>query len=141
MKSPSGQDPTLIGEPLDRERVNRILDHRENRKPIPWICHVEGLSTPDVRKLLTVAGERHSNGGRELSYEKYEQIKYWVDQDASLMTIMAETGSNFETVKRWFPDAGWEVGGGGKAAEIRQMNKDLNLINFTGVKAQRRHRD
>lgn len=123
---------------LDASKLLRIVEWRKRHRPLAWIAREEGIPQVDVRTILRLCGE--TVVGTEISAERWDEINYWVIQDVSLETIRNETGADPRQVRKYFPRAGWEAGGAGRAAEARQMYQGLARIDGTGKLTKRRQR-
>src|SRR5690606_1719050 len=96
---------------MNAEILLRVVEWRERNKPLRWIARQEGLDVNDVRAVLRIAGETGLvNRAFEIALDKYDQIEYLVEQNASISEIMRTTGSQHATIKRWCPDAGRKRG-------------------------------
>lgn len=118
---------------MDENKVLEVIRLREDNRPVNWIARETGLTRQEVTTILSVAGDRLAKH-EQITVAKYDQIEYWVEQGASLSMIMAETRTDNRTIKKWFPEAGWEHTGSGKAAEVRKMYEELDALDVYGAR-------
>ena len=95
-----------------------------------------GFSVDDAVVMLEWAGYTVKPPSQ---HPKHREIEALVRQGASLNEIRKTTGADPRTVKRYFPEAGWDVGGGGEAAEIKKANAMLRRIDDNGRLRSRRN--
>ena len=91
--------------------------------------YVTGFSVDDAVVMLEWAGYTVKPPSR---HPKHKEIEALVRQGASLNEIRKTTGADPRTVKRYFPEAGWDVGGGGWAAEIKKVEEKLRRMDRFG---------
>lgn len=89
-----------------------------------------GADYVTVKTAAPYALDGRKGRGRNWSEERKLQIGLLVADGASLNDIRALTGADPRTIKRHFPNAGWAVGGGGKAAEARRGRKMINELEL-----------
>jgi len=104
-----------------------------------------GLSLLEVAKLVdtdrwTIARNFPERPGRTAKTDKYYELLPLVQSGVSLNEIRRTTGSDYRTVRRYFPHyRPFEVGGGGRANDIRESNRKLHDMDQYG--SVRRNRD
>lgn len=104
-----------------------ILEWRRFRKPRAWIAREMGLRIEEVQAVLRVAKDTERDN---ISLERYDAIEKLVNEACSLSEIRRTLGSDARTVKRWFPNAGWSVGGEGAA----MMKKGREILEEASIK-------
>lgn len=116
----------------------RVVEWRRRNKPLAWIARQEGLDVKDVRAVLRIAGDPTVKAqGTEISLDKYDQIEYLVNQNASITEIMRTTGAQHATIKRWFPNAGWKKGSKEwkeSAVLAREMSELEQSVGSDGIR-------
>ena len=97
------------------------------------------LSLQDGGRTLKIFPKQSPSGWRG-GETKYLRLKALVDSGASLNEIRRTVGTDYRTIRRWFPGyKGLSVGGGGEAQVIRQVNQDLQRLDKYGNMSSRRH--
>lgn len=86
-----------------------------------------------IKKYFPNAGRPDLAGGQSLEVlnpEKHRAIGQMVAQGCSLNDIMVSLSVDHRTIKRAFPNAGWDKGGGGKAAEVKRGRKMIDGLEL-----------
>lgn len=127
--------PTVPLNKKDPERYYAVLDRLSEGATIVEVMREFHMDYYTVKKYFPNAGRPDLQGGVSLSKsnpEKYREIGRMVAEGASLNEILRSTGSDPRTVKKYFPNAGWSVGGAGKAAEAKRVNGELRRMDKHG---------
>jgi hypothetical protein len=111
----------------DPSNLIAILEWRKFRRPRAWIAREMGLRYEDVQAVLRVAKDTERDN---IALAQYDAIEKMVNQACSLSEIRRTLGSDARTVKRWFPNAGWSVGGEGAA----MMKKGREILEEASIK-------
>lgn len=97
-----------------------------------------GLSFSEVAKLVgtdrwTISRNFPDRPGRTARTDKYYVLLPLIQAGVSLNEIQRTTGTDYRTVRRYFPHyRPFEVGGGGRANDIRKANEDLRKMDGHG---------
>lgn len=127
--------PTVPLSKKDPDRYYAVLDRIAEGATIKGILEEFHMDYYTLKKYFPNAGRPDLQGGVGLDKanpEKYKEIGRMVAEGASLNEIMRTTGSDHRTIKKYFPNAGWNHGGGGKAAEAREANRKLEDLDKNG---------
>lgn len=120
----------------DPERYFAVLDRLAEGATIVSILKEFHMDYYTLKKYFPNAGRPDLQGGVSLdkaSPEKYKEIGRMVAEGASLNEIRRTTGSDPRTIKKYFPNAGWNHGGGGQAADAREANRKLGDLDGHGM--------
>lgn len=97
-----------------------------------------GLTLSEVAKLVdtdrwTIARNFEQRPGRTARTDKYYELLPLVQAGVSLNEIRRSTGTDYRTVRRYFPHyRPFEVGGAGRASDIREANVAMNNMDKYG---------
>lgn len=107
-----------------RDKVIQIMDYLEQRKPIQWIEHELGVRRNYVSMIGTVAG-RGKYKARRITLDQYLKLQDAVEDGWSLSDITRTYGHHPDTVKYWFPNAGWGQGGSEEQAIVSHTLREI----------------
>lgn len=113
-----------MGRLPDRAVVEYIMDLAEQGRPREWIARHVDVSLLDVNHVLRIAGFKGRNFRKTL--EEYDRVEQAVEDGWSLSEIVRTYGWQYDTLRRWFPEAGWGAGGSTEAAEYAVMKVQLD---------------
>lgn len=118
----------------DSERYKQIEKLVAEGKSFADITRATGADWKTIKKHFPQAGKGvGSNGGLtldKLDPEKFATMGRMVADGASLNEIMRTLHCDRRTIKRSFPNAGWERGGAGKAAAVKKARKMINELEL-----------
>jgi DNA-binding CsgD family transcriptional regulator len=127
--------PTVPLTEKDPDRYYAVLDRVAEGATISDIMREFHMDYYTVKKYFPNSGRPDLAGGVGLDKsdpEKYRYIGQMVANGASLNEISRTTKTDHRTIKKYFPNAGWGKGGGGKAAEAREVNRKLRDLDGHG---------
>lgn len=129
-------------------KIRSLLRNRPERDEVERLLGL-GLSAKEIHRLMgidpqTVSREfpdrpkQTSTGTRD---GRYRQLLPLVQSGTSLNEIRRTIGMDYRTVRSYFPHyKPFEVGGGGRANDIRKANEDLRKMDGHGNIAGRKGR-
>lgn len=97
-----------------REAIGQML---ADNRPRAWIRRELGVPPVAVRVVARDLGYSPRARTWMGSLEDYDALERAVQEGWPLNEITRTFGYDYRTTKRWFPDAGWDVGGGNLVRE------------------------
>lgn len=106
--------------------VGTLYEYGESHPPA-WIAREAQVSKQVIHKIAN-AFDWPLEVNSRISAERYDQLEQAVREDWSLSEIRRTYGIEYETVKRWFPEAGWEMGGQTGDKNWVRLEENLNRV-------------